>query len=249
MRIKFSESYCLLQILTLKAELASLPNVKLGTLRGKQVVRVYTRENNRLVFKTHFADSTEGLRLSGTAQRRIEIRNEIKRLEQRLGKRMSGMLDRLCVRLSSCILNESVWNECQNNENTMKNNGNYCHKGIQMRSRVEVLIAEILDELGLQYKYEPAVRFGEEVYYPDFLVYLPCLKRCLIIEFFGMSDEEKYVFKMLGKLTVYSNNGLIMNRDVIGLYGTRDVMVSSDYIYNNIVTIINLLAAEAVQLK
>ena len=64
-----------------------------------------------------------------------------------------------------------------------------------------------------------------------------------------MSDEEKYVFKMLGKLTVYSNNGLIMNRDVIGLYGTRDVMVSSDYIYNNIVTIINLLAAEAVQLK
>lgn len=249
MRMRFSESYYLLQILNLRAELAAMPNVRLGMLRGRQVVRVYSRKGNRLVFQTHYADSNEGLRLCGTADRRIKIENEIKSLEQKLGKRMSGMLERFRVRLGSCILNESVWNECKNSENPMVNNGNYCHKGIIMRSRTEVLIAEILDELGLQYKYEPAIRFGEEVFYPDFLVYLPCLKRCLIIEFFGMSDEQNYIYKTLGKLTVYSNNGLLLNHDVLGLYGTRNVMVSSDYIYNNIVTIVNLLVAEATQLK
>lgn len=250
MRIRFSESYYLLQILTLRAELEALPNVKLGMLRGRQVVRVYSgKRNGRIVYKTLSVDSPAGKELMQTAKRRIEIKSEINSMERVLGKQIPGMLKQCSISLKASLLDEELWNSCNSCENTMNCDRNYCHKGILMRSRTEVLIAEILDELGLQYKYEPAIRFGEEVYYPDFLVYLPCLKRCLIIEFFGMSDEEKYVFKMLGKLTIYANNGLIMNRDVIGLYGTRNTLISSDYIYNNIVMTVNLLVEEALQLE
>lgn len=250
MRIRFSESYYFIQILALRAELEALPNVKLGMLRGRQVVRVYSRKSNgHIVYKTLSVDSSAGKELMQTAKRRTVIKNEIKSMERVLGKQYAGILKQCRVSFKPGLLDEKLWNSCKSCENTMNCDRNYCHKGILMRSRAEVLIAEILDELGLQYKYEPAIRFGDEVYYPDFLVYLPCLKRCLIIEFFGMSDEEKYVFKLVGKLTVYANNGLIMNRDVIGLYGTRNTLISSDYIYNNIVMIVNLLVEEALQLE
>ncbi len=250
MKIKFCEQYQLLRILSLKAELAEMPNVKIGKQRGKTVVRDYhCNSKGKLFYRTYPAESSEGQKYCRIANRRSEVINEIKSLEAVLGRQLAGMMEHCRISLSRGILSEELWNAAKNDQNPREKNGSYFHNGIQMRSRIEVLIAEILDELGLEYKYEPAIRFGDEVFYPDFLVYIPCLKRCMIIEFFGMIDNEKYAFNAAGKMAVYANSGLIMNRDVIGLFGTKDAVVSDDIIYDYIVMIVNLLATEAVVLE
>ena len=250
MKIKFNESYHILRYLTLKAELAGLPNVKVGELRGRPIVRVYYRNaDGRICYRSHFVDTSKGRKYSQIAVRRTELLKEIRNLERYLSKQTARVLDRYKVRISKCILDDEFWREVGNDENPRPKRGSYYHNGIQMRSRTEVLIAEILDELGLEYKYEPGIRFGEDVFFPDFLVFIPGLKRCLIIEFVGMSDDEGYLYNNVHKVAVYANSGLIMNRDVIGLFGTKESMVSNEYIYNCIVTTVNLLVAESVQLE
>lgn len=250
MKLKYCESYLFLQLLDLKTELAGLPNVKLGALRNRPVARVYTKNNDgRIIYRTYFADTSEGQRYCGMASRRLEIKKEIKSLENMIGNQMADLMEHCKVKLSRSILDDRLWNALGNDENPRAKSGNYYHNGIQMRSRGEVLIAEILDELKLEYKYEPEIQFGRDVIYPDFLVHIACLKRCLIIEFFGMSDNEKYAFDTLNKMTFYAGNGLLINRDILGLFGTKDTMVSNEDIYNSIIMIINLQASEAVQLK
>lgn len=64
-----------------------------------------------------------------------------------------------------------------------------------------------------------------------------------------MSDDEGYLYKNVHKVAVYANSGLIMNRDVLGLFGTIDAMTSNEIVYNSVVMVINLLASEAVLLK
>ncbi|MBR5358907.1 MAG: hypothetical protein IK128_06830 [Clostridiales bacterium] len=250
MKLKYCDSYLMLQLLSLKAELAGLPNVKIGTLRGRTVARVYSKNpDGRIIYRTYFADTSDGQKYCGMAGRRFEIKKEIKSLENLIGKRIANLMDNCKITLNGTILNDDLWFVLGNDENPRAKNGNYYHNGIQMRSRGEVLIAEILDELKLEYKYEPGLQFGRDVVYPDFLVHIACLKRCMIIEFFGMSDNEKYAFDTLNKMTLYAGNGLLMNRDILGLFGTKDTMVSNEDIYNNIVMILNLQALEAVQLK
>lgn len=250
MKIKFCESYQILRLLSLKAELAELPNVRVGTLRGRTVVRRYYKNSKgNVVFKSSFADTPAGQKICQTAVRREEIETEIKNIENQLGKHIADMLERCKFKLCKSILNESLWNSLGNDENPQPKTSDYHHNGIQMRSRTEVLVAEILDELGLEYKYEPKIQFGNEVFHPDFLVYIRSLKRCLIIEFFGMSEDESYLYKNVHKVSVYANCGLIMNRDVIGLFGSKDSLVSNEFIYNCVVMTINLLASEVVQLK
>ena len=218
-------------------------------MRGKSVARdYYTNSKGRLTYKTYSADSPEGNKYFQIANRRTEIKKEIAHLENILGRDISNKLLHCRISLRKSILNESLWKGAGNDMNPRPKKGDYYHNGIQMRSRTEVLVAEILDEIGLDYKYEPAIQFGEEVFYPDFLVYIPWLKKCLIIEFFGKSDDEGYLHNNVHKIAVYSNSGLILNRDVIGLYGTKEAMVSSEIIYNNVVLILNLLATEALVL-
>ena len=250
MKIKLCEQYSFLRLLSLKEELSVLPNVKPGILRGRPIVRCYYKNNRgRLTYKTYSEENDEGKRYFRIAARRAEIKDEIASIESALGKSLFGKLSRFSVKTGGSILNEELWNTAGNDENPIEKRGSYYHNGIQMRSRTEVLVAEILDELGLQYKYEPAIKFDSEVFYPDFLVYIEGLKRCLIIEFYGKSDDEGYLYKNVHKMSVYANCGLIMYRDVLGLYGTKETMVSNTFIYNSVVTVINQLALEALVLE
>ncbi|MCR4688422.1 MAG: hypothetical protein K5745_02615 [Saccharofermentans sp.] len=242
MKIKYCEEYKLLRLISLKEELAKMPLVKCGTMRERPVVRIYKKKTSKTVTSSVLSiTTTKGKEYYKIAQRREQIIKEIKSLD----KHFAGKNKNFSIRLSRCDLDEEFWNKSRNGKNPIPKPNNYYHHGIQMRSRSEMLIAEILDELGLEYKYEPAINFGGITYYPDFLVYLPGLKRCIIIEFFGKCSTEEYVFDMASKIKAYSRGGLLMNRDFIGFYGTEDNMNSGDYIYNCIVMVINLLAAEA----
>ena len=87
MRIKFSESYYYIRLLSLKAELAAIPNVKVGTHCGRTVVRKYTfNSDGGRSFKTYLLDSAQGQKYGKLADRRAEIKREIKSIESSLGK-------------------------------------------------------------------------------------------------------------------------------------------------------------------
>ncbi|GIW56779.1 MAG: hypothetical protein KatS3mg082_3193 [Nitrospiraceae bacterium] len=61
-----------------------------------------------------------------------------------------------------------------------------------VKSYGEKLIANILFEHGIEYKYEKPFRWGESVYRPDFTIYFDNRRGGLIIEYFGLKGEPDY---------------------------------------------------------
>ena len=137
-------------------------------------------------------------------------------------------------------MNGEFFRSLDSEANSMPIKGNYYHKGIHMRSRLEVLVAEILDEINLQYKYEPAIEFNKVVYCPDFIVYIEAIDCCFIIEVLGMTDNTDSMHNSVPKFADYARSGLIISGDLLLIAGTETRIPDTDHIYNSIVNQINL---------
>ncbi len=83
------------------------------------------------------------------------------------------------------------------------------------RSKSEMLVAQLLDQLGLEYKYEPVILLKEEERWPDFAVYCPETGRYFFIEHLGMMDRMKYRMDNMEKMALYEEFGIRNGVDII----------------------------------
>ena len=93
--------------------------------------------------------------------------------------------------------------------------------GVKMRSKSEVLIANIFTDLGAPYLYEFPVYLG---YYgtrfSDFLVLNVRLQKIFYCEHFGMMDNADYCAKSLEKIHAYEKSGYFPGSDLIIFHET-----------------------------
>ena len=76
------------------------------------------------------------------------------------------------------------------------------------RSKNELLGAQILDELRLQYKYEAPLYTPYSVKYPDFTILHPGTGRLCYIEIAGRMDDPEYRRDLYNKLEAYAEAGI-----------------------------------------
>lgn len=96
------------------------------------------------------------------------------------------------------------------------------NNGILMRSKSEVLIANMLLERGIPFRYEQALHCGSAVYYPDFTILNPADMTTLIIwEHFGGMDSELYLFKNMGKFEAYCREGFYYGKNLIVTFESK----------------------------
>ena len=93
-----------------------------------------------------------------------------------------------------------------------------------MRSVFETDVAQALEDMGIEYKYEVELNLGEfGKVNPDMALNFPEFNRCGFIEVNGRMDESEYISKTGKILIKYSNAGLYINRDI--------QFISGDYFY------------------
>lgn len=92
------------------------------------------------------------------------------------------------------------------------------YNGRFFRSKSEVMLAQCLEELGLEYKYEVFVKINGESFYVDFAVYCPETGRFFFIEHFGKMDEANYSIRSLNKTSLYLNSGMKEGYDILFTY-------------------------------
>ena len=78
-------------------------------------------------------------------------------------------------------------------------------KGEYVRSKAEYIIAGILNEMGLHYRYECAYKCGDREYYPDFTVMHPESGELYYIEYFGLMNNPEYAENALQKISKYQS--------------------------------------------
>ena len=77
------------------------------------------------------------------------------------------------------------------------------NRGESVRSKSEVIIANVLDQMGLAYKYECMYQFGSWQTAPDFTVFNERDGLLYYIEYFGMMDDAEYQRDALKKISRY----------------------------------------------
>ena len=97
----------------------------------------------------------------------------------------------------------------------------YSAKGEQMRSKSEVLIANMLDRYKIPYRYEkPLYLEGMGTIYPDFTILNLQTREEIYWEHFGMMDDPEYLEKAIRKMNKYEQNGYLLGQRFIVTYET-----------------------------
>jgi len=110
--------------------------------------------------------------------------------------------------------------------------------GLYMRSKSEVMIAELLWAAGIQFAYEPEIRLlgpdgKEHVYYPDFLVW-DASGKVYYWEHIGLFTDLKYRRRNEQKLLVYFFNKITIGNNLIITSDDRDGALDLDTIFRYI---------------
>lgn len=106
--------------------------------------------------------------------------------------------------------------------------------GMKFRSKLEVLIAELLHNAGVPFTYEAKLiledEFGETHYYkPDFTFILPDGRR-IIWEHFGRMDLPEYRKKNFKRLAIYHYNDIYPPKNLIITMESKDGGIDIDAI-------------------
>ena len=85
-----------------------------------------------------------------------------------------------------------------------------------VRSKSELMLADMFNDLGIPYRYECALRFknGKTVF-PDFTLLKKSTREEIYLEHLGMMDEEEYLNHNLYKIEEYRKNGIYLGKNLI----------------------------------
>ena len=232
------EEFLRLRLDNVNRELKSLPRLKFGTHRNASVIREYFIKDKRLLKREYLTDSERGKRLAAQCRLREEL--TLKRKILRAAQAVSRVSPRIRVRAVNTIFNRNYFYSLVTRASLEGPSGDYIHNGIAMKSRGEVIVAQILDSLDMTYKYEAQIVMNGKVFYPDFTVYLPEFGRCFFIEFMGMLDRKDYVDdNFTNKVPNYIKGGMRINTDLLLLCGDETSMESVEAMKEEIIALIS----------
>ena len=88
-----------------------------------------------------------------------------------------------------------------------------------VRSKSEVIIADIYYELGIPYRYEAGIYLRNgKIRYPDFTLLKTKTREIIYHEHLGMLEEKEYLLTNLLKLDEYRDNGIFLGKNLIITY-------------------------------
>ena len=106
---------------------------------------------------------------------------------------------------------------------------------IRFRSKSEMNIAQLLSSLGFNYIYEPKYAASEGLeLYPDFVVDVPEIDRCFVLEHFGMMSESGYAESAEWKIAKYMQLGFLPGRDIIFTFESGNCPLDIDIVREQI---------------
>lgn len=91
-----------------------------------------------------------------------------------------------------------------------------------VRSKSEAMIAKVLKQNKIPYRYECALNLGEIQTYPDFTIRHPKTGEYFYWEHFGLLDKADYVENMHKKMRHYTSNNIMPGINLIATYETQN---------------------------
>ncbi len=110
----------------------------------------------------------------------------------------------------------------------------YSVNGVRVRSKSEVIIANLLEYYGIPYKYEYPLSLGKNPIRPDFICLNARTRKEYVWEHFGMMDDPDYANKNIKKISLYEQNGYHAGNNMILTFESSQVPLGSNIIKDKI---------------
>ena len=91
-----------------------------------------------------------------------------------------------------------------------------------VRSKSEAMIAKLLKQYQIPYRYECKIVLNGMELYPDFMIRHPKTGEIFYWEHFGLLDNPEYVKNMHMKMNMYTANNIMPGINLITTYETKD---------------------------
>lgn len=117
----------------------------------------------------------------------------------------------------------------------------YTRSGIRVRSKSEVLIADMLDELSIPFLYEKPLQLKKKKVRPDFTLLNIKKRKEIYWEHFGMMDDREYRDDALMKIREYEASGFYQYDSVIWTFESSRTPVNTRDIRNMIKSLHRIL--------
>lgn len=237
----FCDTYIIAEYLRMKSILARMPRYKAGFHNGKCAIRTYTGSGENVVRRiTHFGSKDypqvqKELKVyEDCLYRKRVLSDELKRRNLTIPEDFKFMRD-------PSEFNFKAWEQYEACSNPREVKTEYYDDfGFNVRSRGEMMVGNALKELGLEAKYEPTIQLkGGRKKNPDYSFPVRIIDRCFFIEFMGMTDDEDYIDGNYLKFDEYMRNGILLNRDLIVISGTKNWIPTQESLKRKIAFFIN----------
>lgn len=133
-----------------------------------------------------------------------------------------------------------ITEEYEKNPNHPEQLQHKCFSGEYVRSKSEVIIANILFTNQIPYRYECLLSLGGISFYPDFTILNPSTNQMIYWEHFGMMDIPSYSEKAFNKLKHFSRHEIIPGINLITTYETSQHPIDSEQIQQLVSLYFNL---------
>lgn len=135
---------------------------------------------------------------------------------------------------------ELTWEQAVKNWYNIESRGNnyrindkkyITKRGEFVRSKSEKIIADILFDNSIEYKYEMEIFIkGFGYYYPDFTILDPYSRKEVYWEHLGLSDDIEYMQKSVNKINLYKLNNIYLGENLILTYENSETPINSNII-------------------
>ncbi len=106
----------------------------------------------------------------------------------------------------------------------------YTRKGMRARSKTEVLIADMLEEMEIPFIYEKPLELKSGTVHPDFTLLDMRNRKEVYWEHFGMMDDVEYRNNAFLKIRKYEESGLFQHDSLIWTFETSKYQISTKFL-------------------
>jgi hypothetical protein len=109
----------------------------------------------------------------------------------------------------------------------------YTSRGVRVRSKSEVIIADSLDSEGIPFRYEfPLTVKGMGTLHPDFYCLNIHSRKELVWEHFGLMDNPEYASNAVKKIEHYDKSGYTLGEKLIATFETSTTPLNAKHVRN-----------------
>ncbi|MBQ9420708.1 MAG: hypothetical protein IJU30_02995 [Lachnospiraceae bacterium] len=102
-------------------------------------------------------------------------------------------------------------------------------KGDLVRSKIEMITADMLYSLSIPYRYEQQVTLlGGRIKYPDFTMMNPYTMKIFYLEVCGLMSKDWYVDDLLEKIVAYSKIGICQGKNLLLAFESDNIAFDTE---------------------